>query len=143
MEHKLATLLRQAADDADARFHIGDIRKYKIEDVLQNPALDWKLVEKHEPCAKLKKAYADGKPIQSRWRITGTGHNNPWRFVDTKHSWSYDLEYRFAPQTETRWLWADKYGNYASYFMTEQYAKETADYNIKLEWSATEFEVTK
>jgi hypothetical protein len=131
MEHKLATLLRQAADDADARFTTGGNFQSRIAFVLANPDMKWRLAEKPDPYIKLKKAYTEGKTIQFK-EATMLG----WKDCEYP-AWSKTTEYRIKPQTETRWLWANKNGGISEIMMTEA----NYGYDIKLEWSKTDFEV--
>lgn len=135
-EHKLATLLRQAADDADARFASGKGVNELVGDisfVIENPNWNWKLVEKPDPYAKLKEAYDKGLSIETRF--VGIGE---WT-ESFRPTWNSEQEYRIKPQTVTKWLWANKDGLLTTHLLE----KGDFDFTIKLEWSATEFEGTE
>jgi hypothetical protein len=142
MEHKLAKLLRQAADDADARFYCDYKNGYGCVDadikfVISHPNYEWKLsqklVEKPDPYAELKKAYAEGKSIETRFVDMGA-----WQETFTP-TWNSEQEYRIKPQTVTKWLWANSDGGISEIMMTEA----NYGYGIKLEWSKTDFEVAE
>ena len=86
---------------------------------------------KHYDCIV---AWANGAEIESR-QTNGTWL--PTYFPQ----WRPETEYRIAKpkkRTETKWLWASKYG----YVSLGFFSRNPSDiYTIKLEWSATEFEV--
>jgi hypothetical protein len=144
--HKLAKLLRQAADDADARFRCGiGVNEVTgdISFVVNHQDWMWKLVEKPDPYAELKKAYAEGKTIQYRYRKGGNPTEGFMYSEWSDHKYGtlaeFGYEYRIKPQTVTKWLWADSLGRVSIALCEVGYN----GYTTKLEWSATTFEVTE
>jgi hypothetical protein len=136
-EHKLAWALRAVADDKDAMFTYSrgmagsDPAPRTIEHVLNCPNLDWQLVPKPRKWQKEMDAFARGEAVQVK------DSKGAWQHLISPAIWNCD-EYRIKPQTVTKWLWADKYGSYTKHFHATQ---PSLDASLKLEWSATEFEV--
>ena len=85
--------------------------------------------------ADLIHAWADGAEIQTKSPYT----NGEW--IDNEMPvWNVDscYEYRIKPEEKkpvVRWLWADVHGFYINRFSEVAHG----GYNIKLEWSRTEF----
>jgi hypothetical protein len=130
-EHKLAWALRAAADDADARFTAGIISIATIETVMRYPEHDWKLVEK-PTWQKEKDAFDRGETIEYSY-----DEGQSW-YVATTPFWCESTLYRIKPKIETRWLWANRYGDITTTLHTKQ---PYDSYTIKLDWSRTDIEV--
>lgn len=84
--------------------------------------------------AELIKAWADGAKIQFKYPMT-----SDWVNV-ADPTWDERLEYRIKPEEKkpvVRWLWANKNGQVSAFMLTED--QDRASFNIKLEWSRTEF----
>lgn len=87
---------------------------------------------KHYDCIV---AWANGAEIEYKSILDGE-----WIKANDAPHWFEDTEYRIAnpkKRTQTQWLWADEYGE----IMQNMSPIPLGRYNIKLEWSATEFEV--
>ena len=79
-------------------------------------------------------AWANGAKMEYR-----SSSDGPWLAAKIP-IWVDDYEFRIAEpkkSTETRWLWASKGGAISECL----WAASPFDNGIKLEWSATEFEV--
>lgn len=145
MKHKHAELLHYAAENADAMFIAPTIdNPAPISHVVSYPLLDWHI---YPTVPKVKwtqerMAYFAGKTIQGKVKGCAT-----WFDIDGVPKWLEDTEYRIKPKTVTKWLWATANGEITDYLMDEEELELTnkhgdrMSYSVKLEWSATEFEV--
>lgn len=63
------------------------------------------------------------------------------KWLHEKHPVWFDSDcYRLRPEEKkpvVRWLWANKNGQVSAFMLTED--QDRASFNIKLEWSRTEF----
>jgi hypothetical protein len=140
-EHKLAWALRLAADDDSVRFTAPCFDKgysTTILEVLKYPDQDWQLVPKPHKWQKEIDAFNRGEIVQyrnaNRLRYSDTWIDcpTPIQAICTDY-----YEYRIKPKTETRWLWAKPSGQ----VYPDLWKEPWNGYTVKLEWSATEFEV--
>jgi hypothetical protein len=85
--------------------------------------------------ADLIHAWADGAEIQRK----SLAKNDETWFDEDEPRWFEEAEYRIKPEEKkpvVRWLWADEDGNITRAMYEYQ---PLHDFNIKLEWSRTEF----
>lgn len=94
------------------------------------------------PHAELMLQYAqDAMTTSEPWELWEFKHPHyDWVAMERDMPFLVAYQYRHKSQTVTKWLWADHNGYLYQEFLTEEEAS-VYSYPIKLEWSATEFEV--
>lgn len=169
MKHKFADLLIYAAHNADAKFEwvrvdrrdlIGTCQSElitssvigNISDVLNDLNSDWHIkqqsadqlatIDSYNQLKTLRVAESDGEIIQLNY---GSNEQPEWRDIPKNSCLIAPFtNYRIKPEKIVRWLWANKDGFTLERLMTndERINKSCApEYNVKLEWSRTEFEL--